>query len=62
LKHSGEFTRKNEKFVITASAAVAYPGILFGGKRVSNSVEDKGYREGGSGGGSLLGQGFWRQL
>jgi len=25
LKHSGEFTRKNEKFVITASAAVAYP-------------------------------------
>jgi len=37
------------------SAAVAYPGILFGGGGVStNSVEDRGQRERGSGGGSPL--------
>ena len=36
-------------------AAVAYPGIFFGGGGVStNSVEDKGQRERGSGGGSPL--------
>jgi len=33
--------------------AVAYPGILFGGGS-RNSVEDRGQRERGSGGGSLL--------
>ena len=34
---------------------VAYPGILFGGGRGStNSVEDRGQREWGSGGGSPL--------
>ena len=34
---------------------VAYPGILFGGKGGStNSVEDRGQRERGSGGGSPL--------
>jgi hypothetical protein len=34
---------------------VAYPGILFGGGGVStNSVEDRGQRERGSGGGSPL--------
>ena len=34
--------------------AVAYPGILFGGGGSTNSVEDKGQRERGSGGGSPL--------
>jgi len=36
-------------------AAVVYPGILFGGLGGStNSVEDRGQREQGSGGGSPL--------
>ena len=30
--------------------AVAYPGILFGGGGSTNSVEDRGQREWGSGG------------
>ena len=34
--------------------SVAYPGILFGGGVPTNSVEDRGQRERGSGGGSLL--------
>jgi len=34
--------------------AVAYPGILFGGGVSTNSVEDRGERERGSGGGSPL--------
>ena len=33
--------------------SVAYPGILFGGGS-TNSVEDRGQREGGSGGGRPL--------
>jgi hypothetical protein len=33
--------------------SVAYPGILFGGGSI-NSVEDRGQREQGSGGGSPL--------
>ena len=33
---------------------VAYPGILFGGGGSTNSVEDRGQREWGSGGGSPL--------
>jgi hypothetical protein len=33
---------------------VAYPGILFGGGGSKNSVEDRGQREQGSGGSSLL--------
>jgi len=33
--------------------SVAYPGILFGGGS-TNSVEDRGHREQGSGGGSPL--------
>ena len=33
---------------------VAYPGILFGGGGSTNSVEDRGERERGSGGGSPL--------
>jgi len=33
---------------------VAYPGILFGGGGFKNSVEDRGQRERGSGGGSPL--------
>jgi len=37
------------------SCPVAYPGIFFSGRRVStNSVEDRGQRERGSGGGSPL--------
>ena len=35
------------------SERVAYPGILFGGDS-KNSVEDRGQREWGSGGGSPL--------
>jgi hypothetical protein len=38
--------------------SVAYPGILFGGREwggSTNSVEDRGQRERGSGGGSPLG-------
>ena len=35
-------------------AAVAHPGILFGGGGSTNSVEDRGQRERGSGGGSPL--------
>ena len=34
--------------------SVAYPGILFGGGGSTNSVEDTGQRERGSGGGSPL--------
>ena len=34
--------------------AVAYPGILLGGGRSTNSVEDRGQRERGSAGGSPL--------
>jgi len=38
---------------------VAYPGILFGGGGGStNSVEDRGQRERGSGGGNPLVRGF----
>jgi len=33
---------------------VAYPGILFGGGGLTNSAEDRGQRERGSGGGSPL--------
>jgi hypothetical protein len=35
-------------------ATVAYPGILAGGGGSTNSVEDRGQREQGSGGGSPL--------
>ena len=34
--------------------SVAYPGILFGGGGSTNSVEDRGHRERGSGGDSPL--------
>jgi hypothetical protein len=34
--------------------AVVYPGIFFVGGRSTNSVEDRGQREWGSGGGSPL--------
>jgi hypothetical protein len=34
--------------------SVAYPGIFFGGRGSTNSVEDRGQREWGSGGGSPL--------
>ena len=33
---------------------MAYPGILFGGGGSTNSVENRGQREQGSGGGSPL--------
>ena len=39
--------------VEVCASAVAYPGILFGGGS-TNSVEDRGQREQGSGGGSPL--------
>jgi hypothetical protein len=35
-------------------SALAYPGIFFGGEGSTNSVEDRGQREWGSGGGSPL--------
>ena len=39
---------------------VAYPGIVFrGGGGSTNSVEDRGQRERGSGGDSPPSQGFW---
>jgi len=38
---------------LTTIGAVAYPGILFG-RDSTNSVEDRGQRERGSGGGSHL--------
>jgi hypothetical protein len=41
----------------TALWTVAYPGILFRGGS-TNSSEDRGQREGGSGGGSPLVRGF----
>ena len=39
-------------------ASVAYPGILFVGGGPTNSLEDRGQRERGSGGGSPLVRGF----
>ena len=42
---------------------MAYPGIFFGvGGGSTNSVEDRGQRERGSGGSSPPSQRFWRQL
>ena len=38
----------------TGLSTEAYPGILFGGGVSTNSVEDGGQREWGSGGGSPL--------
>jgi hypothetical protein len=38
--------------------AVAYPGIFFGGGGSTNSAEDRGQREWGSGGSSPLVRGF----
>jgi hypothetical protein len=42
---------------ISISGAVAYPGILFWRGVPTNSVEDRGQRELGSGGGSPLDRG-----
>ena len=44
------FTKDSEN----NSVSVAYPGILFGGGGSTNSVEDRGQREQGSGGSSPL--------
>jgi hypothetical protein len=44
----------NPHFPSLFSTPVAYPGILFGGGGSTNSVEDRGQRERGSGGGSPL--------
>ena len=41
---------------------VVYPGVLFRGGGSTNSVEDRGQREWGSGDGSPPSQEFWRQL
>ena len=55
--------RKSQGFVRGAAVlarlrvcgeSVAYPGILFVGGGSTNSFEDRGYRERGSGGGSPL--------
>ena len=43
---------------LTAQLSVAYPGIFFGGGDSRNSVEDRGERERGSGGGSPLVRGY----
>ena len=40
-------------FLVNICNSMAYPGILFGGGS-TNSVEDRGQRERGSGGGSPL--------
>ena len=45
---------KNLTYNKICAAAVAYPGILFGGGGSTNSVEDRGQRKRGSGGGSPL--------
>jgi hypothetical protein len=39
-------------------STVAYPGIFFGRGGSTNSAEDRGQREGGSGGSSPLVRGF----
>jgi len=41
-------------FVTEFSLTVAYPGIFFGVRGSTNSVEDRGQREWGSGGSSPL--------
>ena len=41
-------------FLSMLSQSVAYPGILFGGGGSTNSFEDRGQRERGSGDGSPL--------
>jgi len=48
--------RAMKHYKSTGNEAVAYPGILFGGRGGSStsSVEDRGQRERGSGGGSPL--------
>ena len=46
-------TNKSWKILGGEILAVAYPGIFFGGGS-TNSVEDRGEREWGSGGGSPL--------
>jgi len=46
--------------VVQYFLAVAWPGILLGAGGSTNSVEDKGQTERGSGGGSPPSQGFWR--
>ena len=42
--------RGNEMIFVVYVNSVAYPGILFGGGGSTNSVEDRGQRERGSGG------------
>ena len=41
-------------FILQLGRTVAYPGILFGGGCSTNSVEDRGQREGGFGGNNPL--------
>jgi hypothetical protein len=50
LRRTERDTIKNVNW--SSCEAVAYPGILFGGS--TDSVEDRGHRERGSGGGSPL--------
>ena len=50
MKNNGEA----QLFLQDLLESQAYPGILFGGGGSTNSVVDRGQRERGSGGGSLL--------
>jgi len=43
---------------ISCVKVVAYPGILFGLEGSRNSVDDRGQRERGSGGGSPIDRGY----
>ena len=53
--NGGKISSQFQKFGDDMAQPVAYPGILFGGGGGStNSVEDRGQRERGSGGGSPL--------
>ena len=47
-------TTLGRKWTQLFARSVAYPGILLGGGGSTNSVEDRGQREQGSGGGSPL--------
>jgi len=50
--NSGLGPRMGDNRASQFSGPVAYPGIFFGGGGSTNSVEDRGQRERGSGGGS----------
>ena len=57
LKCNSSFVKNSCACAFILFLAVAYPGILFGGDS-TNSVEDRGQRERGYGGGSPLVRGY----